>query len=80
MALANHTDVFMAMTADFLYGTMLNALHAWYVVNSDVSLCCSPSVISFSRRDDAERFKQGFTGEIMDFDCAQDKIRQMMEL
>jgi hypothetical protein len=49
-------------------------------INSDVDLCCYPSVISFSRREDAERFKQGFAGEMVDFYCAQDKIRGMMEL
>ena len=80
MALANNTNVNTAMTVDFVYGKMLNVSQAWYVLNSAVLLCCSPSILSFSNRDDATRFAQGFGGEVMDFINAQNSINKMMIL
>lgn len=80
MALANRADVSLAMTTDFFYGTMLNARQAWYVLDSDVSLCCRPSILSFSNRTDAERFVKGFNGEVISFTSAQSRIKAMMKL
>ena len=68
------------MTPDFFYGTMLNVRDAWYVVQSDISLCCRPSVLSFSQREDAERFARGFGGSALDFVSARNKIGEMMAL
>ena len=78
MALASNKSVKTAMTADFIYGNMLNVIQAWYVLNSNVVLCCSPSIISFSSRDDATRFSNGFGGEIMNFSSAHKSINRMM--
>jgi Fe2+ or Zn2+ uptake regulation protein len=80
MALTSHTDIRIAMTPDFFYGTMLNVRDTWYVVDSTVSLCCQPSVLSFSQRADAERFVRGFGGSALDFVSAQNKIKEMMAL
>jgi DeoR family transcriptional regulator, copper-sensing transcriptional repressor len=80
MALAGNVHVRTAMTVDFIYGKMLNVSQAWYVLNSDVVLCCSPSIISFSGRDDAIRFSNGFGGEIMDFVNARKSINKMMAI
>ena len=77
MALANRTNVKTAMTTDFFYGRLLNASHAWYVLNSSVSLCCRPSTLTFSSEDEARRFTQGYGGEAVDFSEAQQKIRDM---
>jgi hypothetical protein len=80
MALANNSTVSTAMTVDFIYGKMLNVSQAWYALNSSVTLCCSPSILSFSNREDATRFTQGFGGEVMDFANAQKSINKMMTL
>ena len=80
MALANNTNISTAMTVDFVYGKMLNVSMAWYVLNSKVVLCCSPSILSFSSQDDATRFAQGFEGEVMDFTNAQKSLNKMMTL
>jgi len=69
-----------AMTTDYLYGTLLNAATSWYVLDSAVSPCCRPSVLSFSDRRDAERFARGFGGEVMDFLDAQVGVRKLMAL
>jgi DeoR family transcriptional regulator, copper-sensing transcriptional repressor len=80
MALASNTNVSTAMTIDFIYGKRINVSQAWYVLNSNVSLCCSPSILSFSNRDDAIHFSKGFGGEIMDFANAHNCINKMMAL
>jgi len=80
MALASNPNINTAMTIDFIYGKMLNVSQAWYVLNSSVVLCCSPSILSFSNREDAARFSQGFAGEIMDFSNAQKNLNKMMTL
>jgi DeoR family transcriptional regulator, copper-sensing transcriptional repressor len=78
MALTKRTDIITAMTTDFLYGTLLNACQAWYVLESEVCLCCRPSILSFSNPEDANRFVQGFGGQVLDFPRAQEKIQEMM--
>lgn len=80
MALANNTEASTAMTMDFIYGKMLSVSQAWYVLNSSVVLCCSPSILSFSNREDAVRFTQGYGGEVMDFSNAQRNLNKMMTL
>ena len=80
MALANNSNISTAMTVDFVYGKMLNVSQAWYVLNSAVSLCCNPSLLSFSNHEDATRFTQGFGGEVLDFPNAQKSIKKMMTL
>ena len=80
MALANNPNISTAMTIDFIYGKMLNVSQAWYVLNSNVVLCCSPSILSFSNQDDAARFSQGFGGYVMDYKNAQNSLNKMMTL
>ena len=80
MTLARLAEIRSAMTTDFFYGTMINACQAWYVVNSNVILCCKPSVLSFSNQDEALRFIKGFKGQAANFSTVQKKIRALMEL
>ena len=67
LLLAEQTNVKSALTRDFIYGRMVNVMQAYYVVNSRVSLCCMPSVLSFTTAEDAASFSQGFGGSVMDF-------------
>jgi DeoR family transcriptional regulator, copper-sensing transcriptional repressor len=80
MALTNRTDIHAVMTTDFFYGTLINAAQAWYVIDSSVSLCCQPSVLSFANKKNAERFVLGFGGVAVDFSGAQDTIRILITL
>ena len=80
MALSHRTDINTAMATDFFYGTALNARQAWYVLDSEVSLCCHPSVLSFSNKKDADRFVAGFGGAVMNIVTVQKAITKMMEL
>jgi DNA-binding Lrp family transcriptional regulator len=76
--LASREGSVMAMTADFLYGQMASVQEAIYLVESTVSTCCTPSVLSFIRQKDAQRFQQGFGGQVMNFDQAQKYVQDAM--
>ena len=60
-------DAWQAMATDFLHGHIISATQAHYVIGSLVHVCCVPSVLSFSSRDDAVRFSKGFSGQPLAF-------------
>ncbi len=78
LALAEGADVQSAMTSDFLYGVLLPARQAWYVLDSSVSPCCRPSVLCFSDQRSAGQFAQGFGGRVVDFAGAVAGLRALM--
>lgn len=56
-----------ALTRDYLYGRMVNVYEAYYVIASDVHLCCVPSILCFAAFSDAQKFSGGFGGKVMNF-------------
>lgn len=80
MLLENHTGVVTAMTADYLFGAMTNVRQAYYLVESSVQPCCSPSVLAFGKRANAERFQAGFGGRLYEYTDAINEVRRMMSL
>lgn len=68
------------MTPDFLYGSLLNAVQAWYVLESSVAPCCQPSVLAFDSKPDAERFAAGFGGQVCDFSTARAQTAHLMHI
>lgn len=70
LLLRQATDNRVALATDFLYGRMVNAYQATYVMDSDVGLCCVPSVLCFATRGDAERYSAGFGGRLLTYDEA----------
>ncbi|RDI45802.1 DeoR family transcriptional regulator [Falsibacillus pallidus] len=64
---------------DFLRDTTLNAKSAYYVFNPELDLnCCQPTVLTFGTLRDAQRFLNGFGGEIYSFEEALETIHQSM--
>ncbi len=53
-----------AMTADFLHGHIVSAGQAVYLLGSELTVCCVPSVLSFGSPAEAERFQKGFGGRL----------------
>ncbi len=78
MAIQRRPGMRSVMTADFFYGTMLNAAQAWYVLESGISPCCRPSVLSFASRENAERFAEAFGGHAADFSQARQETQALM--
>ncbi|MCU0466278.1 MAG: DeoR family transcriptional regulator [Anaerolineae bacterium] len=75
MMLHGLEDVASLLTTDFLYNRTVSAKSAAYVVGSSVQICCAPSVLSFTCREDAERFSHGFGGTVMDYEQALDTLQ-----
>jgi DeoR family transcriptional regulator, copper-sensing transcriptional repressor len=70
----------LAMVADFIYGRMVGAGEAAYLVGCSVTLCCEPSILAFACPDQASSFQKGFGGEIMDLAQALDYLRSKMAI
>ncbi|MDW8316990.1 MAG: DeoR family transcriptional regulator [Anaerolineae bacterium] len=60
----NYRQISNALVTDFLYERPIGARQATYVVAPQVSICCSPTVLAFEQRSDAERFQAGFGGQV----------------
>ena len=71
-----HCGIFLAarvggarelMATDFLYGRVLDARRATFLIYSAIKMCCSPSVLCFDNREDAERIQLGFGGQVHNY-------------
>ena len=69
-----------AMTYDFITEKPVNVLDAYFVVGSSAIPCCSPSVIPFVSKEDAQKFQKGFGGEVLTFIEAYKQIIDRMSL
>lgn len=69
-----------ALTSDFIYGRMVNARQAFFLLESTVNLCCEPTVLSFASDSDAQRFRQGFGGQVYALDPAIARLKELMQL
>jgi DeoR family transcriptional regulator, copper-sensing transcriptional repressor len=58
------------LAKDFIYGRVVNARTASYLVNSDITLCCQPNYLCFASAQDALKFQNGFGGQILSFEEA----------
>jgi hypothetical protein len=73
-------EVSAALACDFLYGRMINARQAVFLVSSSVNLCCEPSVLCFATPDQARRFQLGFGGQLCDLDQAAVRVKEIMAI
>ncbi len=68
------------LVTDFLYGRVVNARLAAYVVNPGLDICCSPTTLAFQSPADAERFQRGFGGQVLTLSKAIEVLRDEMSL
>lgn len=73
-------NVWQSMTMDYLYGHMISAGQAFYLVGSMVSICCVPSILVFGSKTDAENFKKGFGGHLLGMNETIEHMRGMMHM
>lgn len=73
-------EVSSILVTDFFSGAMGSAQTAYYVVDPEVTVCCSPTTLTFSRREDATRFQTGFGGELLSFADAAHFISEAMRV
>jgi hypothetical protein len=76
----SYPSVASALVTDFLYGRTVNCRTASYVIESQVSFCCTPTFLAFERREDAERFQKGFGGKVLDLGGALAALENDMKL
>lgn len=62
------------LAKDFIYGRMVNARTAYYLIHSSISLCCKPSYLCFGSQDDVLNFQKGFGGQIATFEEAKTQL------
>lgn len=68
------------LITDFLTGRMVNGRSAVYLAAPELAVCCTPSVLSFEDRKNAERFQAGFGGSVMALDEALSFVHHSMYL
>ena len=76
----HQSGVLSAMSCDFIYGRMVNARQATFVLGSAVNLCCEPSVLCFGSEEEAQRFQQGFGGSVYSLESALTHLEELMKL
>ena len=59
---------------------MINVRMATFLVNPDLHVCCTPSILSFENRAEGEKFQRGFSGDMMSWDQVQDYVRTQTTL
>ena len=69
-----------ALASDFVYGRMVNARQAAYVMGSSVNLCCEPSVLCFANVEEAYCFQSGFGGVTYSMNGAISQLNNLMRL
>jgi DNA-binding transcriptional ArsR family regulator len=70
LLLADSIQPVSILAKDFIYGRMVNARTASFLVNSSVTLCCQPNYLCFACEQDARSFQMGFGGQLMTFEDA----------
>jgi len=73
-------NAWQSMTTDYLYGHMISAGQAFYLVGSTISICCVPSILAFGSKSDAENFQKGFGGQLLGMSETIDHMRGMMHM
>ena len=71
-------DVTSVLASDFLYGRMVNARQATFLLGSKVTLCCEPSALCFAAEEDALHFQLGFGGQVCSLDLAKSELLKLM--
>jgi hypothetical protein len=80
LLLETRDDIVSGLAVDFIHGKMINLKTATFVVNPDIVVCCTPSVLCFADREEAQRFQVGFRGELATLRDAQKLTIQHMNL
>jgi endonuclease/exonuclease/phosphatase family metal-dependent hydrolase len=73
-------NAWQSLTADYLYGHMISAGQAFYLIGSELNICCVPSVLAFGSKMDAEKFQNGFGGQLFNMDETIKHLSGMMHM
>lgn len=68
-----------AQAKDLLSNRSFDATMGYYVYKSSVITDMAPGFIAFKRREDAEKFSRGFSGQVVSYSEALETWRKRME-
>lgn len=69
-------EVKSALTTDFINGTIVSITQTTFLMYSNVTVCCSPTILTFDKPEDAIRFQRGFGGSLADLETAKQFIHE----
>lgn len=78
MMMINRPNINHALTTDFLHGTIVSISQTTFLMHSNVTVCCSPTILTFDKPEDAIRFQRGFGGTLADYETARQFISESM--
>lgn len=78
MIQSQNKNVWQSLTTDYLHGHKISANQAFYLLGSDLNICCVPSILSFGSQKEAEKFRKGFGGSIANMDETLNYLHKMM--
>lgn len=64
------------LATDFLYGRALPARSAFFLIGLEITICCTPTVLAFERKEHADCFRRGFGGAVADWTAVQHYLRE----
>lgn len=76
--ITQHAAVVTVQVTDVLSGTMVAAQAATYVFEPQLRGCCTPAILAFANRHDAERFQLGFGGQVVDLAGALERLHPLL--
>jgi DeoR/GlpR family transcriptional regulator of sugar metabolism len=78
MIMLNNPTMTHALTTDFLHGTIVSITQTTFLMHANITICCSPTILTFDKPEDAIRFQRGFGGTLADFETARQFIADSM--
>jgi DeoR family transcriptional regulator, copper-sensing transcriptional repressor len=73
-------NVWQSLTADYLHGHMISVGQAFYLIGSELNICCVPSVLAFGSKPEAVKFQKGFGGQLFNMEQALKHLSKMMHM
>lgn len=70
IAYSRQVNRWQTLATDFIHGHVMTAAQAHYLIDPELTICCSPSVLAFSSHEEALKFQKGFGGRIVNFHLA----------
>lgn len=80
MIMLNAAQITNALTTDFLHGTIVSISQTTFLMHANLTICCSPTILTFDKPEDAIRFQRGFGGTLADFETARQFIADSMSM
>lgn len=58
------SNIWQSLSTDFLHGHVVSTAQATFLIQNELTICCSPSILTFGSRQEAEKFQKGFGGQL----------------